>query len=478
MNQRRASWAIAVVVLGGLTAAGYLWWRAAAQRAIVAASIPHRPDLSALPAEMTQRVGACERRAQAGPDRIAALGELSRLYHANGFFPEASQCYQGLLQVEAADPYWPYRLATIIAGYGQLDDALPLWRRAVKLAPDYVPARLRLGDTLLKTNQNAEAAKVYAAVLEREPRNPYALLGLARIDIDAGRWDAARERLEVVVQQSKYGIGYDLLPTVYEHLGETARADAIRAREKASGAFYDVPDPWIDELIYDCYDTYRISAAAGTADHVGDTRAAIRILERALTLAPDKAVFQFQMGTFWLKQRDYANARRCFERCTVLAPDFSDGWAQLADLHMKLGDRATSERVVAAGLANCPNSPGLHLQRANQLTAAGRFPEAIEQYKEAIRLRPEEAEALIDLAEVYFQLDRTDEGIAEIYRALKAEPEHPGALSILAFNAINNGDEAGAREWLRHVKQQPRVAQEIRDMLVKAFVKGFGRSPD
>jgi tetratricopeptide (TPR) repeat protein len=240
MNRRRAVWAVAVAVLGGLAAAGYFWQRAGEQRAVVAAGIPPRPELGALPAEMTQRVEMCERRVRAGPDRIAALDELSRLYHVNGFYPEASQCYQALLRVDPANPHWPYRLATIVAGYGQLDDALPLWRRAAKLAPDYLPARLRLADTLLKTNQNAEAAKVYAAVLEREARNPYALLGLARIDVDAGRWDAARERLEVVVQQSNYGIGYDLLPTVYEHLGgPKPSARATRHR----GHFPTCPTP-------------------------------------------------------------------------------------------------------------------------------------------------------------------------------------------------------------------------------------------
>jgi len=478
MNKRSAIRVVAVIALGAVAAAGYLWWRASERRAVVAAGVPTRPDLSALPAELAQRVEACERRVQAGPDRIAALDELSRLYHVNGFFPEASQCYQALLQVDPGNPRWPYRLATIVAGYGQMDDALPLWRRAVKLAPDYLPARLRLADTLLKTNQNAEAAKVYAAVAAREPRNPYALLGLARIDVDAGRWDAARERLEVVVQQSNYGIGYDLLPTVYEHLGESARAEAMRARNKASGAFSDVPDPWIDELISDCYDTYRISAAAGTADHAGDTRAAIRILDRALALDPNRAVYHFQMGGFSLKLRDYDKARQCFERCTVLAPDFADGWAQLVDLLMKLGDRAAAERVLAAGLANCPRSPGLHLQHAQQLSAASRFPEAIAEFQETIRLRPQEAEAYVDLAIVYIQLDRTDEGIAAMHNALKVEPEHPGALSTLAFNAINNGDEAGAREWLRHIRLQPRVAPEIRDMLVKTFQDKFGRSPE
>ena len=477
MKPRLVRWALAALVLGGLAAAGYGWWRSGDRLAIVVAGIPRRPDLSGLPAELARRVGACEQRAQSGPDRIAALGELGRLYNANGFFAEASQCYQALLQVDPADPHWPYLLATIVAGYGQLDDALPLWRRAVKGAPGYTPARLRLGDTLLKTNQSAEAAGVYTAVLAREPQNPYALLGLARIDVEAGRWAAARDRLVVVVQESNYGIGYDLLPTVYEHLGQAGAAEAIRARNKASGAFFDVPDPWLDELNPDCYDSYRISAA-GTADHAGDTRAAIQILERALILAPDKAVFQYQMAGFYLRQRDFATARKHFERCTVLAPDFSDGWAQLADLLMKIGDRAGSERVLTAGLAKCPGSPGLHLQRANQLNAAGRYPEAIEEFKQAIHLRPDEAEAHISLAGVYFQLDRTNDGLAEIDEALKVEPEHPGALATLAYNAINNGDEAGARKWLSHVKQQPRVAPEVRDVLLKAFAERFGRSPD
>jgi tetratricopeptide (TPR) repeat protein len=478
MIQRRAIWIIAVVTLGGLTAAGYLWWRASERDAIVAASIPHRPDLSALPAEMTQRVEACERRAQSGPDRIKALGELSRLYHANGFFAEASQCYQGLLQVDSADPRWWHRLATIVAGYGQLDDALPLWRRAVILAPEHVQISLRLADALLKTNQNAEAAKVYSKALEREPQNPYALLGLARLDIDAGRWDSARERLEVVVQKSNFRIGYDLLPTVYEHLGETTRAEAIRARHKASGAFYDVPDPWVDELVDDCYDTYRISAAAGTANHVGDTLAAIHILERALEIAPNKLELQFQMAGFYLQLRDYANARRYFERCTVLAPGFPDGWAQLSDLLLEQGEQQASERALVDGLANCPNSPGLHLALGQRMSGAGRLPEAIQEFKETIHLRPQEADGYVELASAYFHLDRIKDGIAELQKSLQVEPENPTALSTLAFVAIRTGDQAGAREWLHHVRQQARILPESREALEKAFRDQFGQPPD
>ena len=84
----------------------------------------------------------------------------------------------------------------------------------------------------------------------------------------------------------------------------------------------------------------------------------------------------------------------------------------------------------------------------------------------------------MDLASVYIQKDRIEEGVAELHKALKAEPEYPGALSTLAFYAINKGDEAGAREWMRHIKQQPRVDQELRDVLAKAYKDQFGRWPE
>ncbi len=477
MKRRRLAWAIAAAVLCAAVTVVVVWRSAAAQREVLATDIPARPNLGALPAEFLQRLVSAEQRAQSGPDRVLALGELSRLYHANGFCAEASQCYQGLLRADPDNPRWPHLLATILAGYGRLEDAMPLWRRAVKLAPDYLPARLRLGDVLLKTNQNAEAAETYAAVLDREPGNSYALLGLARIDIDMQRWAAARDRLELVVEQTNYGIGYDLLPTVYERLGDADRAEAIRAKGKASGAFYDMPDPWNDELFDDCYDTYRLMVAGGTADHSGDVRTAIRILDRADRLTPNNVPVQFQLGELHLKSHDTLKARRYFERCVVLKPDFADGWAQLIDLLMKQGDRAASDRALAAALANCPNSPWLHMERGRRLNTDGRLTEAIKELQESIRLRPNEGVAYVDLARVYFQLNRVDDGVAQLRKSLQVEPENPYALSTLTFRSIKAGDKAGAREWMSHVRLQPRISPEMRSVLLKAFQQQFGEAP-
>lgn len=101
---------------------------------------------------MRQRVTQCEQRARQGPDRLDTLAELSRLYHANGFLAATSRCYEGLLRVDPDNPRWMYRFASILAGYGQLHEALPLFRRMVALAPRNLPARLRLAEALLDLN--------------------------------------------------------------------------------------------------------------------------------------------------------------------------------------------------------------------------------------------------------------------------------------------------------------------------------------
>ncbi len=465
------------VLLAGAMVAVWRWHAVARERAIIAASVPPRPQATGLPAEFRERIDRCEQHARRGPDRLAALAELSRLYQANGFLAAASRCFEGLLRVDPDNPRWTHRFASILSGYGELHEALPLLRRTVALAPRYVPARLQLAKTLLDLNESAAASRAYAAVLRRQPDNPYAELGLARIEIAAGQWPQARDRLEIAVKKSCYRVGYDLLPTVYDHMGETEQADAIRARMKASGAFVDPYDPWLEELLDDCFDTYRLSMAAGTAVQRGDYKSAVHWVQRALKLAPDNGQLHFQLGIIYLEQKEDAKAVPELTRCTVLKPNFADAWAYLHQAYQSLGQPETAARVLAQGLAHCPDSPGLRLADARQLVAAGRYAAAIPEFEASIRLRPDEADAYVLLASDYFRLKEISRGVAELHRALEAEPENPTALSTLALYSISVGDEAAARKLMHQVRRQIRVGSTMLNRLNQAFERRFGIAP-
>jgi predicted Zn-dependent protease len=459
-----------------LLAAGGTWWwqRAGDRQAIVLAALPPIPDLSMKAPVLRDRVTAAEARAQGRFAAQKGLADLSRLYHANGFQEEATRCYAGLEQLAPAEARWPHLHATIIAGYGEIEPAMQLWQRVILLAPDYVPARLRLGDCYLKTNRPDDAAAAYAEVLKLSPANSYALLGLARLDLDAGRLEKARERLETVVKQTNYSLGYDLIVSLYERTGQKERASAIRGAAKASGAYHDLPDPWLDGLLDDCFDPYRLALAAGIAAHFGESSDAVRLLERALALDPKNVSTHFQLGSVSVQRGDSKSAREQLEECTRLAPEFADGWAHLSALQAQMGEVSAAARTLLTGLSHCPDSPGLHLMRARNLRAGGQNGEAINEFQTSIRLRPNEPDAYVELGNTYIELGNDKEGIQKMLEAIEADPGHPIALSALAFQSIITGNETGARLWLTRVANQARVPHEQSARLLEAYRQAFG----
>ena len=472
-------WIILSVVIS-LAAAGagaVWWWHGYRLGCMIVKALPVSPDLARSPAELRGRVREANVQAVHGPQQVAALGELARLYHVNGFLQEALSCYRCLEQLDSKNPRWKYRHALVVSGFGEFGQAVSLLRQASELDPDYLPARLRLGEILLKDNQLNEAIAVYEATQAREPGEPYSMLGLARCDMDRELWSAACQKLEKVVAATNYALGYDLIVPVYEHLGMNDRAAEVRGRMKAWGAFRDMADPWMEEMNTDCYDAYQLAVAAGAMKVRGEKEAARTLIERAVRLAPKNAALHFQFALLLVDSSENAQAKRELELCTQLDPTFADGWAYLSGVLSTMGDSVGAQQVFTAGLARCPDSPGLHRMYAKQLQGQGRTDEAIQQFRESIRLRPTDVEPYIELGMALFRDNRTEEALKQFNQALVAEPENPMVLSTLTFYAISTGNEAAARQWMQRARNQPRVLPDDLERLSAAFRQAFGYAP-
>jgi tetratricopeptide (TPR) repeat protein len=440
-------------------------------------SIPARPAFSGFPTELENRVADCERDIRAGTAGVRPLADLGQLYQANGFLPEAAKCYRGLMVLEPDNPHWTYHLAGMSADAGLLEEAIRLWRQVVTRAPSYLPAPLRIADALLKLNRPDEATAAYTRVLAADADNPYALLGLARLDLASGHWEDARSRLETAAAKTGGAIGGDLLVSVYEHLGEADKAAGLRSKAKSSGAYYAVPDPWTAEIYEFCYDDHQLTNLGGLTLQAGDTALARHWLERAVAVAPHSMQANFQLGLLERQSGDPTGARQYLEACTRFAPEFTDGWAQLVDLLMTQGDLASADQVLAEGLQHCPQSSALHRQHAQRLTAAGLIDQAIAEYQEVTRLSPEVADSFVALAKLYFKLGQTDKGVGALRQALASEPEYPPAIATLALYSIETGDEPAAREWMAHVRMQVRIPRTQVESLAGRYRAHFGRDP-
>jgi tetratricopeptide (TPR) repeat protein len=466
---------VAFLLLACALLAGGYGWLMHHRRALVAQYVPDPPALGSLPAELGESLHSAELRARSWRKSTEGLAELSRLYHANGFYAEAIRCYEGLSQAASDDARWPHLQACIMADFGRVEEALPLRERAVALAPDYLPARVRLGDVLLKADRLAEAATAYTAALERDGANPYARLGLARCDLARGDWNKARGRLrEAVAQHPDFVGGLSLLVTVSEHFGDRETADTLKARI-GRREFTDLPDPWLDELADVCFDAYRLSVAAAVAHSAGQRERALELLDRAIALSPEASSYRRQAGQILLNERNFSAARVHLEKAVAVNPNDSDAWLQLLNALRGLGQEQAASNALLKGLSHCPQSPSLHLEYARWLKASGRLEEAIAEFRYGYELRPSEASPLVELASVYFSAGRDQEALDSLNRALERQPDHPMALATLMFYAISQQDEPEAlRRWTL-VRRQTKTPAPVVEGLRQAFQQQFGR---
>jgi len=467
------TWLLLAVMLAAGGTGGWLLWR----RSLVASGIPTPPTAGSLRPELTDEISAEEQQARSFLHPADGLAQLSRLYHANGLYPEALQCYAVLERLQPREARWLHLHASILATFGRLDEALPLWQRAVALAPDYLPAQIRLGDSLTKANRGADAARVYEESLYRAPGNPFALLGLARLDTMQGNWTSARERLEQAIRTDPDFIGaLSLLVTVHDHDRRAEEARALQQRI-AGREHRDIVDPWLESLAEYCYDSYRLGVAAALANVAGDGATARHLLERAVSLSPNDAAYRRLLAKLVYAQKDYPTAREQLEKAVALAPDDSEAWRLLVEVLLDSGATADAERALRAGLAACPQSGALHHAFGRRLAATGRYDQAIVEFQLAKKLRPSEVHPYVELAQVYFRLQRVEEGVAEMRSALAVQPGHPLALQVLARDAIVRGDEPAARQWLQELRRQPRVATGDLDIILREYAQRFGHAP-
>jgi len=226
-------------------------------------------------------------------------------------------------------------------------------------------------------------------------------------------------------------------------------------------------------LYSDCYDAFRLGVAAGTLDHSGNPEAAIVLLRRAITLAPRNPDLRYQISSLLLQLGNKENALKELETCVEMAPYYEEGWALLSNFYRMSGNNLKADQILVEGITNCLNSPGLRLGWARRLVVLRRLEEASREYEIAISLHLEEADPYLELAMLYFQLKRTDEGIAALKEALNAQPGNPGALATLSLQAILSGDQAAANNWLQELERQPNASirdlEELREQYRRRF---------
>ncbi len=362
-----------------------------------------------------------------------AWGELGMTFLTHGFGNQAIPCLRQAEKLEPDEPRWPYLQGVAL----RPEKAVGKLQRAVQLCDNSPDApRLFLGELLLELNRPQEAADQFAKVLDKDPANARAHLGLARLAQQRGDLDESLRHLSYAENDEHTRKAAQLLlAQVHEarQEGDAAAEASRKAQQLAKDAPW--PDPFYEEM-----EGFKVGLKGGLSRarkllrqlHVADavkvleetTRqypdsttalvllgqayslqdnltAAETTLDEALQLAPDSTEALFRLGVVLVRQNRTAVAAAKFRQAVALKPDFANAYYNLGKCLLKEGDRPAAMAAFRSAAQAEPQFGAAHVALGAELDKSGRHAEAIAEFQTALKLDPDDREArhLLEVAQ-------------------------------------------------------------------------------
>lgn len=243
----------------------------------------------------------------------------------------------------AAAPDNPFAwnsLGSALHAAGRGKEAVPQFRRALAVYPEYTRARANLGAALIELGQTVPGEAELNEALR------------ARAD-DPETWRVAGSALEL--------------------LGRHDEAAADFARAVALQPFFPTAEfSWGSAL-------FAAGDAAGARDH----------FLRALQQRPEFPEALNNLGNSLAQLGAVAESIEIFRSALRLRPEFADCHNNLAISLAELGRNGDAEQEFRRALASDPAAPAAHSNYGALLQKLGRIDEARREYEEALRLNPQ-----------------------------------------------------------------------------------------
>lgn len=121
----------------------------------------------------------------------------------------------------------------------------------------------------------------------------------------------------------------------------------------------------------------------------GHFEPALALVQRAVDLRPDGAIYRNNLGQVLERLGRPEEAARAYEAAIELDPDYAEPLNNLGRIYEQRDEPASAEALYRKAIANNPDYAEPHSNLGNVLKDSGKLDEAIEHYRRAIELRPD-----------------------------------------------------------------------------------------
>ncbi len=347
--------------------------------------------------KLDEAIAAYREAARVDPDNTDPHNHLGRLFaEAKGDFASAAAEYREVMRINPDEPDARSNLGFVLSLGGKMAEGLAECREAARLRPNHADARIKYGGLLANVDHNYEAAleEVRAGVRLRPDGDT--LRNLGQILFFLKRYD------------------------------EAANAFREAIRLGPGGAVFHI-------------ELGKALAESGKLDE------AIAALREAVRLEPANAIFHMELGVTLngAGKRDEAIAE--YREGVRLEPKLA---LYRRELGKALAESGKLDEAIAAlreavrldpGNAEAHDFLGMYL-----INAKGDFDAAATEFRAAIRCKPDDVDAHFNLGQVLFKRGRPADALAEFREAARLKPDFAPARLMCAVFLVDHSHDYDA----------------------------------
>lgn len=440
-------------------------------------------------------------------NQLELMALRANAHLAMGEREQARLAFEELLKQQADFGEALLGLARIVAGAGQLDQAMTLLERVLGKNPVDIDALQLKGDLLRMQGQTDAARLTYGKILTLRPNHTQARIDLANLLMQAGKMADARAQIEAARKNAPASLPVAhalavldfregknkaaleglqrILKAAPEHLPSVLLMGAVQL---AMGSTQQAEQYLQKFLESNPQHLYARKLLASVALAKGQPEEAIAIAEPLLQAAPDNVELLTLTGEAHMRARHYARAAEYFQKASERAPDAAAlhtalGMSQLgmgeqtraiAELeratlldaknirpgimlimtHLRSHDYDKAMAAVTAMEAQQPANPLVHNLKGSVLVAKKDLTAARASFEHALSLDGAYLPALDNLAQLDLADKKPEQAKRRFEAALSKDKKNIGLMTALARFAMAQNDKAEATRWFEQASRE------------------------
>jgi tetratricopeptide (TPR) repeat protein len=421
--------------------------------------LPKLPQLnmSGFQPAIRRQIQQAEAEARTHPRSAEASGKLGMVLDAYEQYESAEPCYRRARLLDARSFSWAYYLGSAEFHQGKFKQAAETLRKALRLTPDYLPAQLKLAESLLTAGDREESGKIYEAILKTDSDSAEALYGLGRVRAARGDTTGAMESYRKACELfPAYGAAQYALALAYQRLGSPDQAEPHFRLYQAN---LTVTPPIQDELM-GAVQALDLGAEMHLRRSVeleqrGDLKGAVQEQERALEADPKNVQANINLISLYARVGEMDKAEQHYQMAARLNPNRADAYYNHGVLLFMQGQFEEAGQAYREALKINPYYPEAHNNLGFLLEKQGQTDAAMEEYQAAVKNQPNYRLALYHIATILARQGRYGEAIDYLLKTLQPEDENtPGYLYALSLAYGRKGDRANALKYARQAHEQ------------------------